>query len=111
MFMDALERLSFGVDIVAIQIFDDMISMGGPAQPVVTCSYMAKGTLIGKEHYIGQAAICSNFWCTQEDVDGWIQEGIEDLRARKAAQAAHGNGSNKMPQGPTMPLNFRKDQK
>ena len=52
MLRDALERLSFGIEIISIQVFDDMIAVGGPPRPCVIMAIMCKGTIIGPNAFL-----------------------------------------------------------
>jgi hypothetical protein len=101
MVLDALERLSFGMEIVVFQPITLPPGMVGQSA-AFAFMYACKGKLIGKEHWIGNMTYFTDPTTSKENVDLSIQSGLEKMREEYNQQGVIANGS--MPQGPHMPL-------
>jgi hypothetical protein len=101
MVLDALERLSFGLEIV---VFQPVVLQPGTVSSSAAFAfvYACKGKLIGKEHWLGNMTYFTDPTSTSESVDRAIQTGLDQMREQYNKQGVIANGS--MPEGPHMPL-------
>jgi hypothetical protein len=81
-----LEEVSYGLDIVLVDIRPVMVQ-GIPCWAV---HYVAKGRLIGQEHYVGQMSVIDTPWMTDMALRGALTEGCNSLRAQRMSQGMNG---------------------
>jgi hypothetical protein len=83
-----LEEVSFGLTIVVVDV--TLTLTGG--SPVWCVVYMAKGVLIGEEHYIPQLTGFANPKVSDQVLKAGLEAGCKMLREARAKQ---GNGAIK----------------
>jgi hypothetical protein len=88
-----LKEVSFGLDIVAIDVtmIPQVPTPNGP-RPVWGIYYYAKGLLLGSENYIPQLTAFADPTINDEGLKEGLAQGCEMLRVARAQQ---GNGARK----------------
>jgi hypothetical protein len=80
--MSILGEISFGLDIIMV----DVVPIMGPNGAMWGIVFMAKGVLIGPEHYVANLTVTGNPWCTDSELKKLLQGGCESIRERRAQQ-------------------------
>ena len=90
-----LGEVSLGLEIVAVEVFPMVQPTPAGLRPMWMITYLAKGGLIGPEHYITQMTGVDTPFITEEALRQGLTEGCALLREKKAQQLSIANGKGK----------------
>jgi hypothetical protein len=92
MFLNALGRLSFGLNIIRVDVNMQIGQTPHGPMPMVACIYTAKSKLIGAEHDPAQITMIPQYVRDQNFIDEQIEQGCKSLQDELQRQIVAGNG-------------------